>query len=415
MFTLALTAITSICALLAIIQLGLALRVRASVPLLSADVAVPGVWPRMSIIVPARNEASGIERALSSKLACGYENLEIVVVNDRSTDDTGAIAERLTRADERLTVIHIDELPPGWLGKVHAMAAGAARASGDWLLLSDADVHIEPGTLERVVAYAEAHAIDFVSLLPQMEPVDPILDACIASTVRTIMLGGRTWLANDDRSEIGVGVGAFNLVRARALQKSPGLAYLRMEIADDVALGAMLKASGARCRVLAAGTGVHLVLAERLSDLTRSSEKAGSLLGFSIARTLAVAGLLLAFDLAVPIASIVAGGLLSGLGALTLAVLAVTHAVLVHHLKAPMRGALLWPLGSIISIVLLARSGALAWWHGAVAWRGTRYSKSEIEAGRRWVGGRVRLHAGPAYPGLTTMKPRRPAAAAWRP
>jgi cellulose synthase/poly-beta-1,6-N-acetylglucosamine synthase-like glycosyltransferase len=388
-----LTVIASLCALWALAQLVFTLRVRASVPALRAvDAPAPLVWPRLSIIVPARNEASGIEKALRSKLSCGYENPEIVVVDDRSTDDTAAIVDRLARSDGRLAITHVVELPPGWLGKVHAMAVGASRATGDWILFSDADVHIEPGVLARILAHADAHAVDFVSILPQWDSTDVVLDAFGANLVRITVLAGRTWSANDDHSTIGVGVGAFNLVRKRALESSPGLGYLRMEVADDVALAAMLKASGARCRLVAGRNQVHLAFVERLSDLARSMEKGGLLLG-SIGTTLSAACLWFALDLGIPIAAVGAGGIPAIFGVLHLALLTATHLVVARHFSTPVRGALLWPLGLGLGLALLARSAILARWRGAVVWRDTRYGRTELEAGRRWVRGRVRLDA----------------------
>src|SRR4051794_35915456 len=143
-------------------------------------------WPSVSIIAPARNEARGIEAALASLLRLDYPNLEIVIVNDRSTDDTGPILERLQRehaavrlkqpgirlkhainqgavtteidatyvgADTSLAVVNVTELPAGWLGKNHAMHLGAAHASGNLLLFTDADILFAPTTLRRAVAY----------------------------------------------------------------------------------------------------------------------------------------------------------------------------------------------------------------------------------------------------------------------
>lgn len=391
----ALSVVAAACALFALVQLVLALRIRATVPVLSEiDAPTPSAWPRLSVIVPARNEAHGIEAALASKLACGYPNLEVVVVDDRSTDGTGTIAARLASTDARLTVTRVDDLPPGWLGKLNALSVGVASASGDWLLLSDADVHVTKGTIERAIAHAEAHEVDFIAMLPRMHAVEPILDACVTGMIRTTALVGRTWSANDDASKIGVGVGAFNLVRRSALERSRGLAYLRMEMADDVALGAMLKASGARCRFFAARDAVHIVFAERLGVLSRGVEKGGGLLGFSLLRTLAVACAWLAIDVAVPFVALATQSpLAAALGAAQLVLLTAMHVVLARHFRLPMRGALLWPIGTIVGIALLARSGALAWWRGAIVWRGTSYGRAEIEAGRRWLSGQVRLDA----------------------
>jgi hypothetical protein len=381
-----------VCALFAGLQLLLAMRVRLHVPRIEdAMPPPPATWPRLSMIVPARDEAQAIGDALRSKLACGYPAVEIVVVDDRSSDGTGEIARRLAAEDRRIAVARIDELPAGWLGKVHALTTGVERATGDWLLFSDADVHVAPGTLERAIMYAEANAVDVVAIMPRMDPVSLPLDACMAATVRMIMLVGRTWRANDDRSPVGFGVGAFTLVRRSALARTPGLAYLKMEVADDVALGSMIKASGGRCRLFTSREAVHLVFAERLGVLARSLEKGGGILGFSLWRTLLVAAAWLAVDLAIPVGAIACGGPAAVVGAIHLLALFATHAVLAGHCAAPLRGALAWPLGTVLSIAMFVRSGALAWWRGAIVWRATSYSRREIEAGRRWIGGRVRV------------------------
>jgi hypothetical protein len=381
-------------ALVALVQTIWAVRVLRKVPVLSdLDAPTPRVWPRLSMIVPARNEAFGIEKALRSKLACGYPNTEIVVVDDRSTDATSSIVARLAERRPELRCARVDELPAGWLGKLHALSVGIEESTGDWLLLSDADVHIEPGTLEKVIAHAEAHAVDMVAMMPRFEAVHPLVDACIASLVRGTSLFGRTWEANRDSSKIGVGVGAFNLVRRSALERSPGLSHLRMEMVDDIALGAMLKASGARTRFYAARKPVHLVFAESLSVLTRGSEKGGSLFGFSLVRTLLVGALWFGFELALPFGALASGGIPALLGAAQLALFTLNHVLLMHHFDGPKRGALLWPVGVLFSIGMLMRSGILAWWRKAIVWRGTSYSRREMEAGRRWIAGRVRLEA----------------------
>src|ERR1700730_11289428 len=124
--------------------------------------------PRVSIIVPARNEERDIEQSLTRLLELDYDNYEVIAVNDRSTDRTGEIMEAVAknshphfsqRAREMghpsLIVIHHQELPPGWLGKTHAMWTATNQATGDWLLFTDADVLFKPDTLRRAVAYAE--------------------------------------------------------------------------------------------------------------------------------------------------------------------------------------------------------------------------------------------------------------------
>ena len=118
-----------------------------------------GGWPKVSVVVPACNEADTLERAMSSLLACDYPNLEIVLVNDRSTDQTGHIMDGLSERDQRIHVVHLDHLPAGWLGKLNAMHQGTQRVQGQLLLFTDADVHFEPSSIRRAVSELERCAL----------------------------------------------------------------------------------------------------------------------------------------------------------------------------------------------------------------------------------------------------------------
>jgi cellulose synthase/poly-beta-1,6-N-acetylglucosamine synthase-like glycosyltransferase len=123
--------------------------------------------PPVSIIVPARNEQDDIAQTLTQLLALDYDNYEVIAVNDRSTDRTGEIMDRVA-AGEKLKIIHITELPSGWMGKTHAMWTAGKQASGDWLLFTDADVLFKPDSVRRALAYAESEHADHVVLFPQM-------------------------------------------------------------------------------------------------------------------------------------------------------------------------------------------------------------------------------------------------------
>ena len=121
--------------------------------------------PSITVIVPARNEAADIQDCLRSLLAQDYPRLEILAVNDRSTDATGELMNALAQP-ERLRVLHIHDLPPGWLGKTHAMATAARQATGDFLLFTDADVIFRPDTLRRSLLYAAQSNADHMVTLP---------------------------------------------------------------------------------------------------------------------------------------------------------------------------------------------------------------------------------------------------------
>ena len=124
--------------------------------------------PSVSVIIPACDEEQGIASALTSVLTLDYPNLEIIVLNDRSSDATPQILDRMAAEDPRLRVIHISELPAGWLGKNHALHLGAAQAKGEYLLFTDADVHMAPDTLRRAAARMQVHQLDQLCLIFRM-------------------------------------------------------------------------------------------------------------------------------------------------------------------------------------------------------------------------------------------------------
>jgi cellulose synthase/poly-beta-1,6-N-acetylglucosamine synthase-like glycosyltransferase len=150
-----------------------------------ADVAPASGGPMVSIVAPARNEARGIEHAVRSLLDLDYPGVEIVIVNDRSTDETGAVLARLARREPRLTVVQVTELPEGWLGKNHAMYVGAARSAGELLLFTDADVVFERSTLRRAVAFMESHRIDHLAAIPDVRVRGLMLNAFVAAFGRS--------------------------------------------------------------------------------------------------------------------------------------------------------------------------------------------------------------------------------------
>jgi hypothetical protein len=341
----------------------------------------PAQWPRLSVIMPARNEERALEPALRSKLRETYPELELILVNDRSTDATGAVADALARTEPRLQVVHVDTLPEGWLGKVHAMQRGYERASGEWILFSDADIHLEPGVLERVVAYAEREQCDHVCVLPTVTCSGPVILATLATFFRLICVGARLWAVPDPRSSAAVGIGAFNLVRRSALARTPGLEWLKMEIGDDAALGVMLKRSGARQAVLNGRSAVSLEFYPSIQALTRAVEKNGASIPFPVI----VAGNLLL--------AVLEGGFLAGFvsGHLPLVLLAaVTWAVAAGTTVGLCRwlgfkpGAAWVPFVGVLPLAwAMTRSGVLALVRGGVMWRGTFYPTAVVRAGLR--------------------------------
>jgi hypothetical protein len=347
----------------------------------------PPRWPRLSLVIPACNEADTLEPALRSRLGEDYPELELVVIDDRSTDATGAIVDRVAAADSRVLPLHVTSLPEGWLGKVHALHRGAEAASGEWLLFTDADVHLEPGTLRTAIAYCEARGLDHLGVFPEVWSASFLLDVALGTFGRLVAMAARPHAVEDPDSKAAFGVGAFNLVRRSALERSPGLAWLKLELLDDAALGQMLKRSGARC-AMALGRGrVGLTFYPSFGELMRGTEKnafagAGR---FSQARLVLSCLVLLLLEVT-PFAAPLAFGhpLLQGAGALIAALALGTSVVGSRWMARPVLPTLLLPVGTLLFVGCLLRSGYLAHRRGGIAWRGTLYPTAQLRAGARY-------------------------------
>lgn len=248
MISIAITIFDALVFIAVVVPFLVLIRHRGAIPKLPT-VAEPAL-PRLSVVVPARNESPTIARAVRSLLAQDYPDLEIVAVDDRSTDATGEILRDVAARDARLVVLRIDELPAGWLGKNHALWRGADRARGEWLLFTDADVVFAEGALRRAVAYAVTEKLDHLTLAPLLVARGLALRAFVAFFGYAFIALWGAYLANDPKSRRGVGIGAFNLVRRSAYERIGTMRALSLRPDDDIRLGRRLRGFGFRQRVL---------------------------------------------------------------------------------------------------------------------------------------------------------------------
>lgn len=363
-----------------LVQSLLAVRTRFALKTLSSLPAPSRTsWPTVSIVIPARDEGAHVLEALRAKLGDGYPALEVVLVDDRSTDDTGAQARALN--DPRLVVTRVDTLPDGWLGKVNALQHGLSVARGEWILFSDADVHLAQGTLARLISWAEAEGVDHVAALPKIIPGGPGIALALAAFFRFIVTFPRLWAVERPDSKVAVGVGAFNLFRRSALDRSEGLPWLKMEIGDDMALGILLKHSGARQRVVVAQEAVSLEFYPSLRAMSRALEKNGAMAPAGL--ILLGLALVLALECGYLGALFSADVRLQELGLITWLLGVATQAGLSRWLRLPVWPAVFPGLGLFPLAVALGRSALLAWRQGGVNWRGTFYSTAVVRAGMR--------------------------------
>ncbi len=354
--------------------------------------------PRVSIIVPARNEEADIEQSLTLLLQLDYDNYEVIAVNDRSTDRTGEIMDRVA-AKVRFTnphfsqktremghpvlkVIHHQELPSGWLGKTHAMWTATKQATGDWLLFTDADVLFKPDTLRRALAYAETEKADHVVLFPQMIMKRPGEYMMIAFFQTMFVFGHRPWKVADPKSRDHMGVGAFNLIRRSVYEKVGTYEALRMEVLDDMKLGKVVKNAGFAQRNVFGDDLISLRWAHGAGGVVNNLTKNFfAVLSFQWPRTV-ISAFGLAFLNLMPFLGIwLAQGWERLPYAIALASMFLIYLGMSWRSGVPAYYFLLHPVSTALFIYTLLRSMFHALWNDGIIWRGTKYPLEELRKG----------------------------------
>ena len=382
---LAVTVFDAVVFIAVVVPFLLLVRHRDAIPKLLASHTLDTL-PRLSVVVPARDEGPTIARAVESLLAQDYPDLDVIVVDDRSTDATGDVLRELAARDRRLRVLRVDELPAGWLGKNHALWRGADTATGEWLLFTDADVVFAPGTLRRAVAYAEAERLDHLTLSPRLVARGLALRAFVSFFGDAFIALFGAHLANDPKSKRSVGIGAFNLVRRSAYERIGTMRALSLRPYDDIRLGRRLRGFGCGQRVL---NGVELLSVEwypSLGAAMRGLEKsmyAG--LEYRVIDTI----LVLVYLLATMVWPFVGVFVLGGIDRVLLGIVVVClFAALVETYRQSMSArlgpsalavALLLPFSALCFGWAIVRSVYMAETQG-VRWRGTTYPLALLRA-----------------------------------
>jgi glycosyltransferase involved in cell wall biosynthesis len=339
--------------------------------------------PAVTVIAAAKDEATRAEQAARSLLAIDYPRLEIVIVDDRSTDGTGAILDRVAAEDPRLRVIHLTSLPEGWIGKCHALARGEETARGEWILFTDADVEQSVDALRRAVTYAIEVGADHLAVGLDAE-VEGLGEAIfIGYFLAIFFLSQRPWNAPNPRSKDHIGIGAFNLVRREAYERAGGHAALRMELLDDLALGAIVKRSGGRSVFALPDGMVRTRWHVGARGLIRGVEK-NAFAGLDFRPWYAIYAVVLqVLTSLVPLA-----GLLSGdTWTRAFAILAWSGVFLVYTTTSNYAQVRWWqavfmPVGGLLFGYAILRSTYLALRRGGIVWRGTFYPLAELRKGR---------------------------------
>lgn len=339
--------------------------------------------PKVSVIVAARNEARKIEAALRSLLAQDYPNLEFVVVDDRSTDATAAILDRLANQDTRVHVVHIVELPPGWLGKNYAQHFGAERAAGELILFTDADVVMEHSVISRAVAYLHRKEIDHLAITPQLRMPGLVLGMFGGAFALVFGLYAKPWKARDPKSPRHIGIGAFNLVRAEAYRAIGGHRAIAMRPDDDMKLGKLIKMHGFHQDVVLSDGLITVEWYSSVGELIRGLEK-NTFAGVEYSLAIVVASSIA--QLVVFIWPLLALALTRGVTWwLNLAIISSLAVLYVDN--AHCHGAKRWhcagfPVTAVLFQYIVWRATLKTLVNNGIDWRGTHYSLPELKANK---------------------------------
>lgn len=345
---------------------------------------LPGSNPlRVSIIVPARNEQRNVREAMQSLLELTYPAYELIVVDDRSGDDTGRILDEMAAASPRLKVIHIQDLPQGWLGKNHALWVGSRRAKGDLLLFTDADIIMEPTVLTRAVAFMEQHKLDHLAATPSMHMPTPFLSMFGASFIIYFTLFTRPWKAKDAGSRCHIGIGAFNLVRGEVYRLTGGHETIRLRPDDDIKLGKIIKKGGFRQDVAYAPEFLKVEWYSSVSEVIQGLEK-NAFSGADYTIPLILTGCIIHIMGSIwPFfALFITHGAVRGIyiAIVCLIILIFTDSARFHRSKAWY--VLGYPVTTALFVFILLRTMLLNLVQGGIYWRGTFYSLKELKANK---------------------------------
>lgn len=338
--------------------------------------------PAVSLLFAARDEQAKLPAALASLAELDYPRLEIIAADDRSTDATANLLEEFATNDSRFQVVHLKELPSGWLGKPHALQKAYEVSTGEWLLFTDADVQFEMSVLRRAVALAQQNHLDHLTLLADVEMHG------FWETLTLTFFGLAFYLANpphkvsDPHSGTYLGVGAFQLLKRSAYEKIGAHRRLAMEVVDDMKLGKLIKLGGFRSSAVLAQQLVTVRWQSGLRNVIRGVTKNFfAAFGYNVAYAAAAVAAMLLLNVFPFVALIAAHGWIRVLSAIAVVIALFLHAGVDMANRASPLYALTYPLGALLFCYMIVRSAAVTLWRGGVTWRGTFYPLKDLKRG----------------------------------
>ncbi|MEW9701173.1 glycosyltransferase family 2 protein [Paenibacillus sp. SI8] len=348
----------------------------------------PDKPPLVSVIIAAKEEESTILDTVRHLLSQNYPRLEIIAVNDRSQDATGVRLEELRKWSARkdgistpLQIVHITQLPAGWLGKNHALYQGYLQAKGQYLLFTDADILFSPATISDAVAYMKENEVHHLTLTPNMIARGTLLRGFVHFFLFSFSLFVRPWRANKENSRgQGIGIGAFNMVSRHAYEAIGTHRAIALRPDDDLQLGISLKRAGFRQKILSGKHTLQVEWYRSLKEAITGLEK-NLFSGFHYSYTMALIacigqllffispwlGLLFLWDWR---------GLLFSADVILQIWL---YRLLIDRMMGK-RGSEAYqlPVSAALLLYTIVRSVWLTWRQGGIYWRGTFYALREL-------------------------------------
>ena len=347
------------------------------------DVAAspPPDAPLVSIITAARNEERNIREGLRSLLAVDYPNIEFIVVNDRSEDATGRILDEMSTHAPHLNIVHVSELPPGWLGKNHALWLGAKKAQGEILLFADADVIFEATVISRAVRFLLQNRLDHLAVTPRLTMPGTFLSMFGLSFILFFSMYARPWKARDPKSRYHIGIGAFNMLRSEAYWEVGGHERIRLRPDDDMKLGKIVKKGGYRSDGAYGPDFLSVEWYSSVGEVVRGLEK-NAFAGCDYSLALVVSGVVLQLlGCIFPyLALFITTGATRALyaGVVLLLTLLVADCARFHGSR-PWHAIGFAPC-AVLMCWIIVRTTTLNILHGGITWRGTFYSLHDLKS-----------------------------------
>jgi len=337
--------------------------------------------PSLSIIVPARNEENTIETGLTSLSKLRYPHLEVIVVNDRSTDRTGEVINPFTAKDSRFKQITVSHLPSGWLGKNHALHLGAKSSTSELVLFTDADVEIDDSFLKKAIVFFQHNRLDHLGAIPKVTSEQWTVYPLLGVFGLAFSLFTRPWQGKDPLKDRAVGIGAFNLVRKSTYDSISGHETLRLRPDDDLKLALLMKRAGLRTDCIKGLEGLTVEWYSSIGELAKGLEK-NVMTGFEYSFPQAVLGQLLffmtfLFPFMLPFLTEGIGFLVS---CFTVMILLMAYFGQLYEAQMPLSCTLFFPFASTLIFGIFSRACWLTFKNQGVYWRDTFYSLESLRS-----------------------------------